>query len=180
MTPHGAPRVGFRIAASKWTLVDRLRPTLSAMCLRIFILSDKPLPESVRMRGCSVDPVRPASAWRAFSSTSTHAAEFTIGGCGCALIPSVAHRRPAGRGTESSPCRLLGEVLGRALADGRRLQLLVAWAERESDAPTALGDITVDAVAEGRLPLSDCVSGPPLTVRIVGAAVTAREPVAGR
>ena len=150
------------------------------MCLRLFILSDKPLPDSVRMRGCSVDPVRPAPAWRAFSSTSTHAAEFTIGGCGCALIPSVAHRRPAGHGTESSPCRLLGEVLGRALADGRRLQLLAAWAERESDAPTALGDITVDWIAEGRLPLSDCVSGPPLTARVVGAARTSREPLAGR
>ena len=151
-------------------LPDRLLRILSAMCLRIFILSDKPLPESVRVRGCSVDSVRPASAWGAFSSTSPHAAEFTIGGCGCALIPSIAHRRAAGRGSESSPSRLLGEVLGRALADGRRVQLLVAWAERASNAPTALGDITVDAVAEGRLPLSDCVSGPSLTVRVVGAA----------
>jgi hypothetical protein len=57
---------------------------------------------------------------------------------------------------------------------------LVAWAGRESDAPIALGDITVDAVAEGRLPLSDCVSGPPLTVRVVGAARTSREPLACR
>jgi hypothetical protein len=170
MTAHGALRVGLQIAASMWTLLDRLLPTLSALCLRIFILSDKPLPESVRVRGCSVDSVRPAPAWGAFSSPSPHAAEFTIGGCGCALIPSIAHRHAAGRGSDSSPSRLLGEVLGRALANGRRLQLLVAWAERESDAPTALGDITVDAVAEGRLPLSDCVSGPPLTVRVVGAA----------
>jgi hypothetical protein len=60
-------------------------------------------------------------------------------------------------------------VLGRGLADGRRLQLLVAWAGRESEAPTAHGDITVDAIARGRLPSSDCVSGPPLTVRVVAA-----------
>jgi hypothetical protein len=175
-----APAVGFRIAASKWRLLDRLPPTLSAMCLRVLILSDKLLPESIRTRGCSVGPVRLAPAWKALSPTLTHGAEFTIGGCGCALIPSIAHRRPAGRGAESSPCLLLGEVLGRTLVDGRRLQLLVAWAGRESDAPIALGDITVDAVAEGRLPLSDCVLGPPLTVRVVGAARKAREPVAGR
>ena len=152
----------------KWPLLGRSPPTLGAVCLRVFILSDEPLPPSVRMRGCSVDPIQPAPAWRALSPTSTHAAEFTIGGCGCALLPDVAHRRAGGNWPEIVPCRLLGEVLGRALADGRHLQLLVAWAERESDAPTALGDITVDVVSEGRLPLSDCVSGPPLTVRVVG------------
>jgi len=149
------------------------------MCLRVFILSDGRLPASVRTRGCSVDPVRPAPAWRAFSSGLTHAAEFTIGGCGCALVPSFGHRRAAGHGSEPSPCRLLGEVLGRALADGRRLQLFVAWADRESDAPTELGEMPVDAVAAGRLPLSVCVSGPPLAVRVVGAARSTREPAAG-
>jgi len=160
--------------------LDRWPPTLNPMCLRVFILSDKQLPASVRTRGCSVDSVQLASEWKAFSSSLSHAAEFTIGGCGCALIPSAAHRRSAGRGAESSPCRLLGEVLDRAGADGCRVQLLVAWAGRELDAPTALGDMTVDAVAEGRLPLSDCVSGPPLTVRVVGATRASKEPLAGR
>jgi hypothetical protein len=153
---------------------DRSPPTLKAMCLRVFILSDKPLPASVRTRGCSVDSVQLAPEWKAFSSSLAHAAEFTVGGCACALIPSAAHRRAAGHGPSTPPCQLLGAVLDRALVDRRRLRLLIAWAGRESDAPTAIGDITVGDIAEGRLPLSECVSGAPLTGRVVAPTQVAR------
>ena len=154
--------------------LDRWPPTLHPMCLRVFILSDKHLPASVRTRGCSVDSVQLASEWKAFSSSFFHAAEFTIGGCGCALIPSAAHGRASGHGPSTSPCQLLGAVLDRALVDRCRLRLLIAWAGRELDAPTAIGDITVGDIAEDRLPLSGCVSGAPLRCRVVAPTQVTR------
>jgi hypothetical protein len=61
----------------------------------------------------------------------------------------------------------------------RNASVVVGTAWRAlSPTSTHAAEFTIGA--RGRLPSSDCVSGPPLTVRVAGAARMAKEPVAGR
>lgn len=144
------------------------------MCVRVYILSDTPLPERMGVRGCNVSPIGRVPVSKAVFPMHTCVAEFTIGGCGCALVPVAAHRENGGSGPNSSPHHLLGEVLKRCLSEGHRVELLVSWAGRETDAATQRPEVTVDVVAEGRLPLSECVDGPPLRVGVVAGGRTVK------
>lgn len=137
------------------------------MCLRIYILSDKPLPERLGVRGCAVAPTTPFAAWLAAYPAFRFAAEFLVGGCGCALIPTLAHGGRAGLRAAPSPHQLLGEVLSRLMADRRSVQLLTVWAGGEPIAPKHGPDVAVDAILEGRLPLAECIDGPPLRFKVV-------------
>jgi hypothetical protein len=142
---------------------------MSCMCVRVYIQSDSPLIDRIGVRGCSLTQVEPLPSWKSARPAFPFAAEFAIGGCGCALIAEVAHGHRAGSGSPS-PHKLLAEVLARLLSDGRRVQLLAAWAGRESEAAPQRAAITVSTVAEGRLPLTECIDGPPLRVAVISGA----------